>query len=289
MDPARVRVVLVRPRIAGNIGAVARALKCMGLRQLVLVAPPRFDRGEAGRRAVHARDVLDRARIVPSLADGIGDCGVVVGTTGRPVAARTRITSPRLAAGEIVAAAARQPVALLFGPEDHGLSNDELARCQHVVTIPTDPAYPSLNLAHAVTVVAYELLLARRQGHAIPEAPPRAAAGRLEFMYARLEESLGAIGFLHPGNARHMMGTLRRMLSTAHLDDHAVSVLLGIARQVRWAAARMHERAGGAGETRRVWMDRAGVGGAAADVASETDRSVGSRENPAETKMSWAR
>jgi len=242
MHRSRIRVVLVRPRHPGNVGAAARAMKNMGLERLVLVGTPRFDADSAVTLAVHARDVIDRCRIVPTLEETVSDCGLVVGTTSRPTALRTGARSPRAAAPDILAAAGRGEVALVFGPEDHGLSNQELALCQQVVSIPASAAYASLNLAQSVLLCAYELLLAddgcAAMDAALAGASPRASGGRLEFLYRRLEELLLRIGFLHAGNAVHMMRSLRRILGRAALGDHDVRILLGIVRQMRWAADR---------------------------------------------------
>ncbi len=245
MDGTHLRVVLVRSRNSGNVGAVARALKTMGLAELVLAAPYRFDAGRAREMAVHATDVLERARIVPTLDAAIADCGLVVGTTSRPTAARHGVLAPRALAAEIGAVVSRQPVALVFGPEHHGLSNDELGRCHRVVTIPTSAAYRSLNVAQAVLVCVYELFVATTEEPVIP-ASPRATSQQVEFMYARLEDGLRAIGFLHDGNARHMMEAVRGLLAHARLDDHGIQLLLGIARQMAWAGARRGAPAAGA-------------------------------------------
>ena len=236
MGLERIRIVLVRPRSAGNVGAAARAMKNMALERLVLVAPVRFDHTRAARMAVHATDVLEGRREVGSLAEAVTGCGLVVGTSGRRATTRSRATAPRALAPEIVAAAAANDVALVFGPEHHGLSNDELALCQRVITIPASQAYGSLNLAQAVLVCAYELFHAS----AAPEVAPRvlAASEQYETMFARLEVSLRAIGFLHRDNAAHMMRALRRIFGRAALDDHEVRILLGLARQIAWCASR---------------------------------------------------
>ena len=214
----------------------------MGLERLVLVGAPRFDADGAVTLAVHARDVIDHRRMATTLEEAVSDCSLVVGTTSRPTVLRTGARSPRAAAPEILAAAGRGEVALVFGPEDHGLSNQELALCQQVVSIPASATYASLNLAQSVLLCAYELLLADDKGAgadaALAEASPRASCGRLEFLYRRLEELLLRIGFLHAGNAVHMMRSLRRILGRAALGDHDVRILLGIVRQMRWAAGR---------------------------------------------------
>jgi TrmH family RNA methyltransferase len=250
MGLERVRIVLVHPQHAGNVGAAARAMKNMGLERLVLVAPQRWNAEQAATMAVHAADVLARLRRVESLAAAVADCGLVVGTSGRATVVQLGALSPRTLAPEIVAASAANDVAVVFGPEDHGLSNDELARCQRIVAIPTAAAYGSLNLAQAVLVCAYELMLADAVAAAAPArtAPTGAAAPagvartlatseRLELMYTKLETALRAIGFLHRDNAEPMMRALRRTLGRAALDEQEATIVLGLARQIAWAAA----------------------------------------------------
>lgn len=235
---ARIRVVLVRPRGAGNVGAVARAMKNMGLARLVLVDPPPLDLPQATAMAVHAADVLAARQAVATLAGAVGDCGLVVGTSGRAGVAPPGTVAPRALAPAIVKAAAANDVALVFGPEDHGLSNDELARCHHVLAIPANDAYVSLNLAQAVLLCAYELFLATAAAARGPTPAPRplAASAHLELMYTKLETSLRKIGFLQPDSAVHVMRRLQRMLARAALDENEVQVLLGLARQIDWAA-----------------------------------------------------
>ncbi len=243
MSLDRIHVVLVRPRNAGNVGATARAMKNMGLRRLVLVAPRRNDGVRAREMAVHAVDVLRDARRVGTLKEAVADCGLVVGTTSRQTRRSEGECSPRVAAATIVTAAAMNDVAVVFGPENHGLSAAELALCHRVLSIPASDAYASLNLSQAVLVVAYEMFLAVG-GHTPRATRPLAAAGRIELMYQKLEESLAAIGFLQRDNTEHMMRTMRNILGRAALDEREVRVCLGLARQILWAGAR-HSAVGG--------------------------------------------
>lgn len=236
--------MLVRPQHPGNVGAAARAMKNMGLGDLVVVAAAPLAVDAAASMAVHARDVLARHRRVPTLAEAIADCGLVVATCGR-VAGDAGGISPRELAPAILDASTVNDVALVFGPEDHGLSNDELVRCQRVITIPTAAAYASLNLAQAVLICGYELQLATRADTTAPETAaeptePRALAPAVfaEQMYAALARALDAIGFLHRDNRTHMMRAFRRMLGRAALDVHEARILLGLARQMSWIAGR---------------------------------------------------
>jgi tRNA/rRNA methyltransferase len=231
----RIRIVLVRPREAQNVGAVARAMKNMGLGRLVLVDAPELDEARAAMLAVHASDVLAGRTAVATLGDALAGCGLVVGTSGRPMAARDGGTGPRALAPAMRAAAATNDVALVFGPEDHGLALEELKLCHHVLTIPTSDAYGSLNLAQSVLVCAYELWMA-----AAPAEPARVLAPheRLELLWTKLEAGLVAVSFLHGDEAPAMMRRLRRLFGRAELDDDEVQILLGVARQMTWAGTR---------------------------------------------------
>ncbi|MBY0277224.1 RNA methyltransferase [Candidatus Binatia bacterium] len=250
-----VRIVLVRPRRGGNVGAAARVMKNFGLGELTLVAP-RTRVGAVGERmAAHARDVLARRTSAPDLAAAVADCALVVGTAGRDFA-HLRALPPRDVAAEIVAAGTGGRVALVFGPEDHGLSNADLGRCQRLLRIPTGDAYPSLNLAQAVAVCAYELRLAaadagagvdastsprRRRppgGSAAARTDDRAAASSAEreALLEHLGQALDAIGFLSRQNPAHIVADLRGLFARAGLTRRDVKIWRGIARQMLWAA-----------------------------------------------------
>jgi tRNA/rRNA methyltransferase len=187
MSLERIRVVLVRPKSSGNVGAVARAMKNTGIGDLVLVAPRRFRPFPANAMAVHAADVLDRMRIESTLAAAVSDASWVVGTTCRPGAYRRRAMTPRDAAAEIVRVAGGHTVALVFGPEDHGLSNEDLKLCHELVTIPTHAGYSSLNVSQAVLVCLYEIFLARHPARAEPAT--LATSDQLEQMISRLRDA----------------------------------------------------------------------------------------------------
>lgn len=237
MVSANVRIVLVRPRGSGNVGSVARAMKNMGLATLVLVDPAPLDDGWATAMAVHARDVLERATTVGSLADAVADCAWVVGTAARSGPFRGQVLAPRDLAVDLLRVASSQPVALVFGPEDHGLSNAEIEQCQALVTIPTADAYTSLNLAQAVLVCAYELhLAAAADADDDGLSEPRPTAARLTLLFDRLQQALLAIGFLNPQNPDPVMNVFRRVFARAGLQEHDTRVLLGLARQVQWLA-----------------------------------------------------
>ncbi len=232
MPLTNVRVVLVRPRGAANVGAVARAMKNMGLRDLVLVRPAPMRLFWSKAMAVHAEDVLSRVRRCDSLAEAVADCGLVVGTTCRGGLYRAAAEPAREAAPRIMAAAGANRVALVFGPEDHGLSNGDLQCCHELMVIPSDPAYPSLNLAQAVMVCCYELFLAANATAAT--APVLAPAERVERMFQHLKSACLSIGFLHRDNPDHIMFAFRRLLGRARLEERDVNILLGLARQIEW-------------------------------------------------------
>src|SRR5688572_19320748 len=200
---ARVRIVLVRTSHPGNIGAAARAMKTMGLRRLVLVAPRAYPHAEATALAAGADDVLDGARVVETLTDAIADCRVAYGCTARSRGVALAEHAPREAAAQLLAPGAGE-VALVFGNERAGLSNDELQQCHAAVHIPSDAEYGSLNLAAAVQVLAYELRLAALAGtgdggdasNTAREAGERdATAQELEGYFGHLERALAAIDF----------------------------------------------------------------------------------------------
>lgn len=235
MNPGSVDVVLVRPSRPGNVAAACRAMKNMGLRSLCLVdPPPGLESAEARALAYGAWDVLDRARTAPTLREAIAGAALVVGTSGRP---RTDAWTPRRLAEDGPARAAGGRTALVFGPEASGLPNDELALCHVTVHIPADPAHPSLNLAQAVLVLAYEIRVS-----AVNAAPPpsrggeRATAGEIEAALDDLAGALLAIGYLNPDNPGKVLAELRALLTRAGPTPRETTLLRGLARQIRWAA-----------------------------------------------------
>lgn len=234
---ANIRIVLSRPTHPGNIGAAARAMKTMGLTRLVLVAPKRFPAPEATALAADAGDVLEGAIVLPSLAEAVQDCQLVVGASARSRRIGWPTLTPAEGARRLVEVAATGTVALVFGQERTGLTNEELDRCHAVVTIPANPEYPSLNLASAVQVLAYELRQSALAGE--PEAGEGEAAGapvtqdQLDLLYRHLEEVLVEIRFLDPANPRLLMRRLRRLFNRAGLDQNELNILRGILTEVQ--------------------------------------------------------
>ena len=234
----RIAFVLCRPMQSGNIGSVARALKNMGFTDLRLVAPVASARDRAATAmAVRGGDVLSASTIHRDLASALADRALTVGTTCRPGLYRSGVVSLRGAASELVSASAANRIGIVFGPEDHGLTNDELSACQRLVTIPTADEYRSLNLAQAVMLVAYELRMAASAKVANPApAPQRATAREVEAMLARMSNALVEIGFLPAENPSHIMFALREIFGRSGLTPRELDILNGIARQIKWTA-----------------------------------------------------
>ncbi len=254
-----IRVVLVRPLYGGNLGAICRSMKNMALRDLVVVAPsPNLDFAEAHTRAVHAVDVLDGRRQCDTLAEAIGDCAVAAATTARPGLYRKHARTPREIAPRLLeAAGAGNKVALVFGTEDDGLSNEEMALCPQLIRIPSSHRYASLNLAHAVMICCYELFVASGIYEPPREAHPEAGIVLRERMLEMWRETMRDTGFFDQGKEEHMMMAFRRIFARAPLTEADVNILMGVARQARWAALRGRDRERGA----RDQMTRRGEDG----------------------------
>lgn len=230
-----IRIVLTRVSHPGNIGSAARAMKTMGLGRLCLVAPERFPATEATVMAAGADDVLDRAEVFADVRSAVADCGLVVGTTARARHLPWRVVEPREAAAEIAAAAVTGNVAVLFGAERTGLTNEEIELCQRLLTIPTGESYASLNIAMAVQVVAYEILLATRAATSGDDrrGVPLASATDMERFYAHLEQVLDEIDFHDRTGEGHLMARLRRFFNRAVPDQNEVNILRGILTSVQ--------------------------------------------------------
>ncbi len=228
-----IRIVLVGTTHPGNIGAVARATKNMGLDDLALVAPRYFPHDEATARASGADDLLERARVYRTLAEAVADCSFVVGASARSRAINWPCLDARDAAARLVAESAGGPVAAVFGPEKSGLCNADLDLCDALLSIPANPAFSSLNLAMAVQVVTYEIRAATSEKPPgfVPDAPA-ATREDMEHFYAHLEQTMRATGFLDPDNPRHLMRRLRRLFLRARPDQNELNILRGILSSV---------------------------------------------------------
>lgn len=238
MGLENIRVVLVDPLYGGNVGSVCRAMANMGLRHLVIAGAGTFPLDEARVMACRAQAVLDGRRHFATLAEAVADCCLVFGTTARGGLYRAHARSPREWIPRAREASDHGPVAFVFGREDNGLTNEELALCTHLIRIPSAPEYPSLNVAHAVLICAYELFCAA--GSYVPpaEKSPEAPSHLRERMFAMWRQSLLAIGFMKKDKADHMMMGLRRIFSRGKLTEDDVRILMGVARQTLWTARR---------------------------------------------------
>jgi len=227
----RVRIVLVDTSHPGNIGAAARAMKNMCLSQLYLVQPRQFPHAEATARASGADDLLASAVVCDSLPQALAGCGLVVGASARLRHLKIPQLDPRECAGQVLREAQRMEVAIVFGREHSGLTNEELALCHYLMHIPSNPDYSSLNIAAAVQVMAYELQMANRMpGEAVSEedAEPPVDAEEMERFYRHLRETLVDIGFLNPDNPRVMMRRLRRLFNRARPNQVEMNILRGV-------------------------------------------------------------
>jgi tRNA/rRNA methyltransferase len=269
---ANVRIVLVEPAGPLNVGAIARVIKNFGLQQLVLVNPHCDPHGaEARQMAVHAQDLLNQVQIVPTLSDALSGCQRAIATTARERGFNAPLELPEQAFPWLLAPGV--PTALIFGPEDRGLNNDELYKAQRIVKIPTDLAYESMNLAQAVAVSCYELSCIQRGrrlfSEAIPIEPilestieptgilaepaidslpepfdqavsppfgsPSVSLDALEGYYRHLESVLLKAGYLYPHTAKPRMQKLRRLCQRANPSPEELALLRGMLRQCEWA------------------------------------------------------
>jgi tRNA/rRNA methyltransferase len=237
----RFAFVLFKPQSPGNIGSAARALKNMGLHDLRLVAPQPRNPRHAATMAVHAGNVLAAATRYPDLASAVHDRTIVAGTTARSGPYRSESRPLREAAEDLVAESNANRIAIVFGPEDSGLTNEEIKLCQRLITVPAAPEYQSLNLAQAVMVVAYEIMMAANVSSQSKPVIEFAPAVAIDAMLQRMAEAFTAIGFLPEDNPDHIMFTLRAILGRSGVRPRELDIFDGIARQIRWFAEGGHE------------------------------------------------
>lgn len=231
---ANIRVVLCQTSHPGNIGAAARAMKTMGLRQLMLVRPKKFPHAEAEAMASGATDILAGARVCDSLEEALTGCSFAIGLSARKRELSHALVTAREAAVQAVQLATTQPIALVFGTEMSGLSNDELIRCHLLAMIPANPEYSSLNLAAAVQVLAYEIRTAAASvTTTVDNGFPLASHDEVEGFYRHLEETLIRIGFLDPAMPKRLMPRLRRLFTRARLEKEEVNILRGILKSIQ--------------------------------------------------------
>jgi tRNA (cytidine32/uridine32-2'-O)-methyltransferase len=231
---ANIRIVLVNTSHPGNIGSAARAIKTMGLKQLYLVNPRFFPDKEASVLASQATDILEEAVVVNTLAEAIRDCSLVVGTSPNTRTLPWSLMTAREAAPVVVKEAQRQLVAIVFGSEKYGLSNEELRCCQYQVEIPSNPLYNSLNLAAAVQVICYEIRIAFCQD-VIPakagiqeETEKFSTIDEVEKFYEHLEQTLHQVGFLQTQVPNQVIERLRRLYARTRLEVKELNILRGM-------------------------------------------------------------
>ncbi len=229
----RISVILIETHTPGNIGSTARAMHNMGLRRLKLVNPTGRLSTESQKMAGKSYDLVMGASIYDDFDSAVADENLLVGTTSsRDRKSRQRLYTPREIAPLVLEHSQTQNVALVFGPERRGLSEEQLTRCQYHVTIPSDPDQPVLNLAQAVLILAYEIY--SLQAPELNPSPELASHKEREQMFLQMEEVLIEIGFLSSGNPDHIMRSIRRFLSKSDLTPRDVQILRGIMSQMKW-------------------------------------------------------
>jgi len=241
-----VRVVLVETTHPGNIGAAARAMKTMGYNNLYLVKPKIYPNAEATARAAGADDILSRAVVCDSLEEALQGCVTVVASTARPRTISHSVFTPREYAAKLTEMVKLGPVALVFGRESSGLSNEELEYCNVILQIPTNPDFSSLNLASAVQILCYEFIQVLQSDGAEKidiesdgkEKIKLATADEMTYFYDHLEQSMVDVGFLNPQQPKKLMRRLKSLFNRAYLDDNEMSILRGFLAAVQEAAVR---------------------------------------------------
>ena len=225
-----IRIVLCQTSHPGNIGSTARAMKTMGLSRLYRVRPKHFPDGEAKALAVNAADLLDTAVVTQTLEEALADCQFVIGVSGKQRSLSQQVITVREAAAEVNNIATHQEVALVFGTEMSGLSNEEADRCHMLATIPANPEYTSLNLAQAVQIMCYELRMAITTGELHYQEKPAELASQedLERFYEHMREVLEQIGYINPRAPKKLFERLRRLYGRTRLEKEEVNLLRGI-------------------------------------------------------------
>jgi len=230
-----VAVILVEPKLPENIGAVARAMNNMDIRRLIVVNPVNMDPDRVAKMATsHSMDILEKMKVHSDLESALAPFQYIAGTTARVGAMRPALTAPRNLAGDLIPISKDNDIAILFGPEDRGLSNDHLRLCHTIINIPTSE-FSSLNLAQAVMIVCYEIFQAKSDAPGA-SVPRLANSFELEGMYDHLHDVLTRIGFLNPQNPDRWMLNVRRFFSRLPLQADEVRVIRGICRQIDWYA-----------------------------------------------------
>lgn len=240
IDYDNVTIVLHQPRYPENIGAAARAMCNMGISQLVVVDPPNYDLYKVLKLATHfASDIIEKSRICADLKEALAPFSYVVGATARLGGQRRVINSPLMLAQRLIPISKENRIAILFGPEDRGLSNEDIRHCHVLVNIPTSE-FSSLNLAQAVMIMCYEIFTAGREAN--EEFIPRLAdRHELDGMYDQLKDLLVRIDYINPENPDYWMNNLRHYFTRMKLRAKEVNIIRGICRQVDWYAKKCFE------------------------------------------------
>lgn len=228
-------IVLHRPRYPENIGAAARGMHNMGLRKLRVVAPQNCDLTRVLKMATHAAvEVVEQMQVFDTLKEALSEFNYVIGTTARLGKQRQVIATPSKLAQKLISISQNNHIAMLFGPEDKGLSNEEIRHCHTLATIPT-AEFSSLNLAQAVMIMCYEIFLAGTE-EAIESLPRLATRQELDGMYDQLKDILVRINYINPENPDYWMNRVRQFLTRMQLRAREVSVIRGVCRQIDWYA-----------------------------------------------------
>ncbi|MFZ5602778.1 MAG: RNA methyltransferase [Pseudomonadota bacterium] len=239
----RLRIVMINTSDSGNIGAAARAMKTMGLRQLVLVQPEEFPTAKATARASAAADLLHKARVVQTLDEAIGDCQLVFGTSARLRTIPWPLIDPRQGAARVMNEPVGADIAILFGREDAGLTNEELRRCHFHICIPANEEYPVLNIGAAIQVICYEMRMAALERQANPVVPdlsgmqqwdePLVSSEDMERFLRHFEETLLDIDFFDPNNPKQLLTRVRRFFLRTRMDRLEMNLLRGVLSTVQ--------------------------------------------------------
>ena len=235
MNLDNIRIVLVGPLYGGNVGSVCRAMANMGLSDLAIVTERSLNMDEVRKMACHATDILESRSTHETLQDALQDCGVAMGTSARTGLYRQHAKTPREWAPVVLEDTSRGRVALVFGREDKGLTNDELALCARIIQIPTSDSYTSLNLSQAVMVCCYEVFVAADVYEPPVEKSPLAATDLRERMFEMWRVLLLRIEFMDDSKADHMMQGFRRVMGRGAATEDDVRIMMGVARQTQWA------------------------------------------------------
>jgi len=234
-----ISVIMINTTHPGNIGAAARALKNMGLSKLVLVDPKEYPTAKATWRAAGATDVLEQVEVVSTIDEAIADCGLVIGTSARERRIPWPLLTPRECGDRVCHESKQHKVAIIFGREDRGLTNEELQKCHYHVHIPANPEYSALNIAAAIQVIVYEIrmtALAPESGEPLQFTDwdvPRAKNEALEHYYTHLEETLAKLKFLDPDNPRQTVTRMRRLFNRIRMDEMELSILRGMLTSIQ--------------------------------------------------------